>query len=412
MADVEGILQSSMFWKRDVPVAPMMERALGYTGERRFVAFHWSNRLKSLCWADSPFGCARSGSKIWHRFLAHPIVAPHFQRWTADRKRVEKIHFIAKDGRGIDEIGNFSKDEEEEIARELGDAIFLDRQERKLYVVRWADAFKFLLFSYVHEEDVGKDDEEESAEREYAALQGVDWGDEPVPVDPAVERQLLDWLDHWLNDPDGLYLTAATHAEFRQFREAEKLLRQGLKLAPESGPFYYRLSIIYCCLHNWRKALEACDQAIRLDGSSDCHEYTSDELFMWRASFLARLKRYPEAIETYKQVLRLKPDEAKAYQEMGRCWTKLGRPAEAVDAHEHEVRLRMAERRNSPSNEQKEDELATAFAFLGQAYSNNGQDQEALWACEQAARHHPDGAKWKPKLAKARESLEKSCTGR
>lgn len=405
MADIEGILRSGVFWKREVPVAPMMERALGYTGERRFVAFHWSNRLKSLCWSDSPFGCGQSGSQIWHKFLAHPIVAPHFQRWRPDRKRVERIRFVAKDPGDID-IDTLSKDEEERMMGEAGDAVFLDRQERELYVVRWADAFNFLHLAYMYQ-DLGGDEKES----EYAAIQGVDWDDEPVPIDPALERQFLDWLDGWLNDPDALDLTAGVHGEFRQFRAAEKLLHRGLKLRPEPGWFYYRLAVIYCCLRDWRKALKACDQAIRLDGSSERRGYTSEDLFMYRAQILARLKRYPEAIDTYRRVLRLKPNHEEAYREMGRCWTKLGQPAEAVNAHEHEVRLRMAERRNCPANEQKRDELVTAFALLGQAYLNNGQDREALWACEQAARHHPNGAKWKPKLTKARERLEESNAG-
>lgn len=412
MADIEGILQSSMFWKRDLPVAPMMERALGYTGERRFVAFHWSNRLKSLCWADSPFGCARSGSKIWHKFLAHPIVAPHFQRWTSGHKRVEKIRFTAKDQGNID-VEDLSENEEEKLKQEAGAAIFLDRQERQLYVARWWDAFSFLHLVYTYEDLEG--DEKDMADCEYAAVQGVDWGDEPVPVDPAVERQFLNWLDELLSDPDALDLTAGVHAGFCQFREALKWLRRALKLRPKSCRLYYMLTLVYWCLDEWQKALEACDQAIRLplDRSLERHGYTREELFRYRGRILVQLKRYAEAIDAYKRVLRLKPNHVDAYREMGQCWIKLGQPTQAVNAHEHEVQLRMTEWRNSPASKEKRDELVTAFALLAQAYSKNGQDREALWACEQVAKHDPGVAKkWQPKLAKAREGLEESCTGR
>lgn len=411
MADIEGILRSNVFRKTNVPVAPMMERALGYTGERRFVAFHWSNRLKSLCWADSPFGCARSGSKIWHNFLAHPVVAPHLQRWTSGHKRVQTIRFTAKDQRNID-VENLSKDEEERAKQEAGNALFLDRQERQLYVARWWDAFSFLHLVYMYD-DLGGD-EKDMADCEYAAVQGVDWGNEPVPVDPALERQFLDWLNELLSDPNALDLTASVHAGFLQFREAVKWLRQAVKLKPESGRFYYRLTLVYWCLDDWRNALEACDQAIRLplDRSLERHGYTREELFRYRGRILVQLKRYAEAIDAYRRVLRLNPNHATAYREMGQCWIKFGRPAEAASAHEHEVQLRMTEWHSSPASEKKRDELVTAFALLAQAYSKNGQDREALWACDQVAKHHPEGAKWQPKLAKARERLEESCMGR
>jgi tetratricopeptide (TPR) repeat protein len=408
MADIEGILRSSVFWKREVPVAPMMERALGYTGDRRFVAFHWSARLKSLCWADSPFGCARSRSQIWDKFLAHPAVVPHLQRLRSDQKRVERIRFVAKDQRNLD-VDNLSKEEEERAKEEAGNAIFLDRQERQLYVARWWDAFSFLHLVYMYE-DLGGD-EKDMAACEYAAVQGVDWDDEPVPADPAVEQDFLNWLDELLNNPDALDLTAAVHGEFGQFREASKWLRRAVKLAPESARFYYRLTLVYWYLDDWRKALEACDQAIRLrlDRSSERHGYTREELFRFRGRILVRLKRYAEAIDAYRRVLRLKPNYADAYREMGQCWMKLGQPVQAVNAHEHEVQLRMTEWRNSSSDEQR-DELLTAFALLGRAYSSNGQDREALWAAEQVAKHHPEGAKWQSKLAEARERLEESYT--
>jgi hypothetical protein len=83
-------------------------------------------------------------------------VAPHFQRWTPDRRRVERIRFVANDPGDID-IDDLSKNEEEKLKQKAGDATFLDRQERQLYVARWWDAFIFLHLVYMYE-DLGGDE--------------------------------------------------------------------------------------------------------------------------------------------------------------------------------------------------------------------------------------------------------------
>ena len=43
---------TTFFRETDIPVAPSMERALGYFGVSRWVAFHQSRRLKGLCWTS------------------------------------------------------------------------------------------------------------------------------------------------------------------------------------------------------------------------------------------------------------------------------------------------------------------------------------------------------------------------
>ena len=87
------------FLATDIPVAPSMERALGYFGVSRWVAFHWSRRLKGLCWADGRFNTCRSASGVWHRFFAHPFVAPYLQLRRPGMSGIDTLDFEAKDGR-------------------------------------------------------------------------------------------------------------------------------------------------------------------------------------------------------------------------------------------------------------------------------------------------------------------------
>jgi hypothetical protein len=203
----------------------MMERALGYTGERRYVAFHWSARWNSLCWSDSPFNQARSGSGVWRKFLTHPVVAPHLQRWTADFTQAEPISFDAKDDGSIKNPKNLSPEEQEAALRELGDALLLDRQQRVVYVAAWLHVCNFLVLSHTDQFD---DADEQGEEDIDDSIDGVDYDDEPVPVDPVLKEHLLAWLSDRLNDPDELYRLTAAHNMFAQFREALRLVRRAV----------------------------------------------------------------------------------------------------------------------------------------------------------------------------------------
>lgn len=370
-------------------MAPTMERALGYTGERRYVAFHCSKQWGGLCWSDSPFNSARSGSRVWGRFLAHPAVAPYLQRWTPDFTRVEPILFEGNYDGHIKNVQNLSEEDQEETLRELGDGLLLDRQERVVYIAAWVHVCNFLIFLHIEELE---DTEEEGEEEANISIDGVDYDDEPVPVDPALEEHLLAWHTDRLNDPDGLYGLAAVHNRFGQFREALGFLRRALESRPESDLLCYRMSQIYGSLGCWQEALEACTQAVRLEGSSGRREYTTESLFMWQALCLVRLKRYSEAIETYKLVSQLRPDKAEAYRQMGVCWTALQQYAGAIGAHEHEVQVRTPEGLDFPLHEAEREELSESFGSLGEAYLRNNHLQEARWACEQGVRLSPNSA--------------------
>ena len=143
--------------KTAIPVAPSMERALGYFGVSRWVAFHWSRRYNSPCWADARFNSCRSASTIWHRFLAHPFVVPYLQVWRPDMRRLETLSFEAKDDdpetfpvlpNGEIDVSALDLDSARfiEESQKLAYAIVLDRAKRTVYVARWLHAFVFLMF--------------------------------------------------------------------------------------------------------------------------------------------------------------------------------------------------------------------------------------------------------------------------
>jgi hypothetical protein len=67
-----------------IPVPPMIEEALGYTGFSRFVAFYWKPDPSGFWWCDS-HGSKRSvfGS-VWNVFVQHRRVHPFIERFNLD----------------------------------------------------------------------------------------------------------------------------------------------------------------------------------------------------------------------------------------------------------------------------------------------------------------------------------------
>ncbi len=86
-------------------------------------------------------------------------------------------------------------------------------------------------------------------------------------------------------------------------------------------------------------------------------------------------KEYEQAIEAYKQVLRMDPDYVGAYYNLGYGYSKLGLHKEAIESYQQSVRL-------EPDN-------ADAHYNLGISLSKVGLHKEAIAAYKQAIRIKP-----------------------
>jgi hypothetical protein len=60
-----------------LPVPPMFERAVGYSGKGRFVAFYWGG-CDELCFFDDALDTGAINSIAWQIFREHPFVRLHF----------------------------------------------------------------------------------------------------------------------------------------------------------------------------------------------------------------------------------------------------------------------------------------------------------------------------------------------
>ena len=67
-----------------IPVPPMIEEALGYTGSSRFVAFYWKPNPSDFWWCDS-HGSKRSAfGDVWRVFVQHRRVHPFIEQFNLD----------------------------------------------------------------------------------------------------------------------------------------------------------------------------------------------------------------------------------------------------------------------------------------------------------------------------------------
>ena len=79
-----------------VPVPPMLAKAIGYTGNARYVAFHWTPYGDEAEYFDGRM----SATGNWQAFLAyiqHPAVSPHLQDYDLGSSESEAKHALILD---------------------------------------------------------------------------------------------------------------------------------------------------------------------------------------------------------------------------------------------------------------------------------------------------------------------------
>lgn len=86
----------STFTPLALPVPPMLEEALGYTGPSRWVAFYWQPGGDELMYADG----AVSTDGSWHAWLTfthHPRVAPALAPYHLGNSEEDAVHWLLLD---------------------------------------------------------------------------------------------------------------------------------------------------------------------------------------------------------------------------------------------------------------------------------------------------------------------------
>jgi|GEM_PF-653117 len=156
-----------------VPVPPMLEKAIGYDGDARFVSFYWMPGGDEAYYDDGQ----RAGTGNWQGYLAfvqHPTVHPEIAHYQLGSSDSEAHH-----------------------------SLVLDRQERKLYVSSMKYARTFLAHQWPKSEPIHMTSEEWEAlqTRIIAEMkqkqQDLDIGEIQRRIEE--QYQLVEALQNWLN---------------------------------------------------------------------------------------------------------------------------------------------------------------------------------------------------------------------
>jgi tetratricopeptide (TPR) repeat protein len=370
-----GATESCGFGRTNIRVEPgQIEDAFGYRGGKRYISLHWSPKANQVFVGD---GIGRRSFSdavdTWDRFLDHPLVKPHLQRWDESEKpwRSVQLDFSGQ----IDKLPESPLFASEQSAREMEadvktNCLLYDRAGNEIYAGSWASA---LLFHSLVEEVLEED------------LVG---GARPEAV------PLLTWLNERQEDPEHLFAVAASYNQHDQRQDALGMLRRCIEREPTSHNYWCRLSQALGSLSQWEDALEACEKAIAFHASAPRQHMRAEYMLKWKAECFFMLQRYSEAADTYRFVIEIDSfaDKADSYSRLARCYEKMGAYREAIGARELQVRDvadSFAVTRRFRESEEVDAEivddmerfsLGEAWLDLGRCYVLGGNVGAAEWA--------------------------------
>lgn len=169
---------------------------------------------------------------------------------------------------------------------------------------------------------------------------------------------------------DDIISTAMFYYLKYNYEKALPFFMQYLKINPESALAWVGAGDCCSNLGRYEEAIQAYKEAIRLKPDYAAYNNLANTYY--------ELGRYEEAIRAIQQAIRLEPEHAGGYYNLGNACDELGRYEEAIQAYKKAIRLKP--------------DYANAHFGLGIANYNSGRYQEAIQAYRQAISLKPDFA--------------------
>ncbi|MDP6584296.1 MAG: tetratricopeptide repeat protein, partial [Anaerolineales bacterium] len=135
--------------------------------------------------------------------------------------------------------------------------------------------------------------------------------------------------------------------------------------------FYFNRGNDHSNSGKYEEAIESYKQAIKLN-PDDAYAHTRLGV-AYRKSGM-----YEDAIESYKQAIRINPDDADAHIGLGIAYGRLGKHKEAIESYKQAIRI--------------DPDFVLAHNGLGVAYRNLGKYEEAIESYKQVIEIDPDDA--------------------
>jgi cytochrome c-type biogenesis protein CcmH/NrfG len=141
---------------------------------------------------------------------------------------------------------------------------------------------------------------------------------------------------------------------------------------PENADAWYSLGVVYDNLNRKDDAIQAYRQSIRIDQNRAYTWYNLGVSYSF-------LNRYDDAIQAYRQAVRINPEHSSAWYNLGIAYYNLNRKDDAIQALRQAVRI-------NPEN-------SPAWYNLGVSYSSLNRYDDAIQAYRQAVRINPEHTK-------------------
>lgn len=182
------------------------------------------------------------------------------------------------------------------------------------------------------------------------------------------ETRCRELLAQTPTDPDMMALLASLVVERGAFAEAEALLGQALKLAPQQSTTWVNMGRLLQQMRRWGEAVTHYEHAANLFPGHPQIAMTLGQLYQ-------RMNRFAEAEAQYRTVIEKAPN-APAYVQLGMALLRQERVDEAVAAFETAISI-------NPK-------LGAAYGNLGNAEQKRGNLEAAAAAYERAAALNPN----------------------
>lgn len=195
----------------------------------------------------------------------------------------------------------------------------------------------------------------------------VEWIDEIKPGRKQVAegRSHIEWLKR-----------AVALQELEDWRGMIDWCRKWTKSEPQNTLAWSILGTAYGSFKHYNEAIEAYRQSLRIDPERAFPE----RAFIWNnlGNAYSDLKRYDEAIEAYRQALRINPEYADIWNGLGTAYSDLKRYNEAIEAYRQSLRI--------------DPKYAEAWYNLGVTYGKLDRHSDTIEAYRQALRINPEYA--------------------
>jgi tetratricopeptide (TPR) repeat protein len=141
-----------------------------------------------------------------------------------------------------------------------------------------------------------------------------------------------------------------TYWKSGRYVDAEKAFKRAMELNPNDSCAYDWSGRMYYDLGRYQEAVEVFQQEIKL--------WPNVNGYLFLGNAYTYSERPGDAVNAYRQAIRLKPDEVMAYTQLGVAYDYLKRYGEAIEAYQQAIRLK-------PNDAKAHYGLARAYLAIG-----------------------------------------------